>query len=272
MTTDAELVDQLDQVWRSIAELGDSLTEDEWKRATDVPGWSVQDNLTHIAGMEAGLLGREVEGHEVADDLPHVKNDVGRRNEEVVDARRHLAGAEALAEFREIAAERIGQLRAYGPDDFGAESWTPVGPGTVRDLLPFRVFDSWVHEQDMRRAVDRPGNLDTAAAAASLERIVAPMGYVVGKLAAAPEGATVVFAVDGPLARTFAIGVDGGRAKPLGDTPSDPTVRLSMDTETFVRLGCGRIEPDAAIADGAVRIGGDTALGRRVVESMNFLF
>ena len=54
--------------------------------------------------------------------------------------------------------------------------------------------------------------------------------------------------------------------------PDDPTVRISTDTQTFVRLGCGRIDPDAAVADGTVRIEGDDLLGGRVVESMNFLF
>lgn len=272
MTTDAELVDQLEQVWTSIAELGDSLDEEEWKRATDLPGWSVQDNLTHLTGMEVGLLGRDVDTREVPDDLPHVKNDPGRRHEEIVEARRDVSGADALAEFREVTTARIAQLRGYGPDEFGADSWTPVGPGTVRDLLPFRVFDSWVHEQDMRGAVDRPGGFDGAAAAAAFERIVAPMGYVVGKKAAAPEGASVVFAVDGPIARTFAIGVEGGRASPLPEIPNDPTVRLSMDTTAFVRLGCGRVEPARAIDGGEVLVEGDEDLGRRVVESMNFLF
>lgn len=272
MTTDSELVDQLDAVWTSMAELGDSLTEEEWKRATDVPGWTVQDNLVHISGMEIGLLGRELPEHEVPDDLPHVKNDMGRRNEEVVDSRRALSGAEALAEFREVTGERVEQLRGYGPDDFAAESWTPAGEGTVRDLLPFRIFDSWVHEQDMRRAVDRPGHFDSTAAVAAFERVVTPMGFVVGKKAGAPDGSTVVFDLVGPLGRTFAIGVDGKRANPLDDVPADPTVRISTDTQTFVRLGCGRIDPDAAVADGTVRIEGDDLLGGRVVESMNFLF
>jgi uncharacterized protein (TIGR03083 family) len=272
MTTDSELVDQLETVWTSMAALGDPLTEDEWKRETDVPGWSVQDNLVHISGMEIGLLGRELPEHTVPDDLPHVKNDVGRRNEEVVDSRRALSGAEALAEFREVTGARIEQLRGYGPDDFAAESWTPAGEGTVRDLLPFRIFDSWVHEQDMRRAVDRPGHFDSTAASAAFERIVTPMGFVVGKQAGAPDGSTVVFDLIGPLGRTFAIGVDGKRANPLDEVPADPTVRISTDTQTFVRLGCGRIDPDAAVADGTVRIEGDDLLGGRVVESMNFLF
>jgi uncharacterized protein (TIGR03083 family) len=272
MTTDGELVDQLEQVWTSIGELGDTLSEDEWKRATDVPGWSVQDNLAHITGLESDLLGREATRRELPDDLPHVKNEIGRSNEMAVEARRGLTGAEALAEFRDVTGERLAVLRGYEPDEFAAESWTPVGPGTVRDLLPFRVFDSWVHEQDMRRAVGRPGHFDTPAAAASFERIVAPMGYVVGKKAAAPDGATVVFDLGRPMERTLAIGVEGGRAKPIDPVPADPTVRLTMDAETFVRLGCGRIDPAAAVADGAVRIEGDDALGHRVVESMNFLF
>lgn len=272
MTTDRELVDQLEQVWMSMAGLGGSLTEAEWKRATDVPGWSVQDNLVHISGMEIGLLGRTLPEHSLPDDLPHVKNDMGRRNEEVVDSRRSLSGADALAEFREVTSARIEQLRGYGPDDFAAESWTPAGPGTVRDLLPFRVFDSWVHEQDMRRAVGRPGGFDSDAARAAFERCVTPMGFVVGKKAAAPDGTTVVFDLEGPLGRTFAVGVEGKRANPLADVPPRPDVRVATDTETFVRLGCGRIDPDAALTGDSVRVEGDEELGRRIVASMNFLF
>ncbi len=270
---DTQLVDQLEQVWGSMTELGAQLDEGEWKRATEVPGWSVQDNLTHISSIEARLLGRPEPDHELPDEIPHVKNDFGRSNELYVDSRRTLTGAEAFAEFRrDHRGAHHPAPRAYGADDFDAETWTPVGPGTVRDLLPFRVFDSWVHEQDMRRAVARPGDLDTPVAGVALERIVASMPFVVGKKAGAPEGSTVVFDLGAPLARTVAIGVEGGRAKLLDAAPARPTVTLSTDTETFARLACGRIDPTAALDAGAVRIEGDADLGRRVIESMNFLF
>jgi len=272
MASDAELVEHLEQVWSSMSSLGSELTEDEWKRPTEVPGWSVQDNLTHIVTLEASLMGRPAPEHELPEDLPHVKNDVGRRNEVLVASRRGLSGADALVEFREVTQERLEQLRGYDDAAFGAESWTPVGPGTVRDLLPFRVFDSWVHEQDMRRATGRPGDLDTPVAAEALDRIAASMPFVVGKKAAAPEGSTVVFELGGPLARRLAIGMDGGRAKPLGAVPAQPTVVVRTDTETFARLGCGRVDPSEQLAAGVVRIEGDEDLGRRVVESMNFLF
>ena len=272
MTADGELVEQLDQVWTSMSDLGGQLTEEEWKRATEVPGWSVQDNLVHIAAIEASLLGREAPDHEIPDDLAHVKNDMGRRNEVFVDSRRACSGADALAEFREVTRERLEQLRSCDEGAFSAESWTPVGPGTVRDLLPFRVFDSWVHEQDMRRAVGYPGDLDTPVAAVALERMVSSMPFVVGKKAAAPEGATVVFELFGPLARTVAISVKGGRARDLDPVPESATVRLVMDTETFGRLATGRVDPAAEVAGGRVRVEGDDELARRIVESMNFLF
>ncbi|HZP31116.1 MAG TPA: maleylpyruvate isomerase family mycothiol-dependent enzyme [Acidimicrobiia bacterium] len=272
MPSDSELIDLLDAVWSSLADLGSGLTEADWKTPTDVPGWSVQDNLAHITSMERRLLGLPEPDHELPADLPHVKNEIGRVNELFVDARRASPGADVLAEFREVTAARLEQLRGYGPDDFAAPSWTPVGQGTVRDLLPFRVFDSWIHEQDMRRAVARPGDVDTPVAANALERIVASMPFVVGKRVAPPDGTTVHFGIGGPLARTFTIAVDGGRARLVDELAAAPTATVATDSETFVRLTCGRAEPGAMLDSGAVHLGGDAALGRRVVEHLNFLF
>jgi uncharacterized protein (TIGR03083 family) len=272
MATDQELVDLLEQVWASMADLGAGLGEVEWKTPTEVPGWSVQDNLVHITGTECMILGRPAPEHELGADPPHVRNDIGRVNEIFVDSRRPFSGEQALAEFREVTAQRLAQLRGFGPDDFAADSWTPVGPGTVRDLLPFRVFDSWTHEQDMRRAVGRAGDLDTLVAENAMERIAGSMPYVVGKKTGAPDAATVVFVLDGPLATTFAVGVEGGRARRLDSPPDVPSARIQTDTETLARLACGRIDPAEALASGAVRVEGDEALGTSVVRELNFLF
>jgi uncharacterized protein (TIGR03083 family) len=272
VATDDEMVVMLGAVWASIGDLGAGLTEPEWKSPTEVPGWTVQDNLAHIAGIEASLLDRPPPAHSVPDDLPHVKNDFGALNEVFVDSRRSLTGADVLAEFREVTGERIAELRAAGPDDFAADTWTPVGPGAVRDLLPFRVFDSWVHEQDMRRAVQKPGHLDGPVAELAFERIISTVPFVVGKKAGAPERATIVFEFSGPMARTFAVAVEGGRARVADPAPPSPTTRIATDTETFARVATGRVAPGEALAAGRFTFEGDDALGRRVVEELNFLF
>jgi len=273
MTSDETLVAHLDHVWASIADVGRTLREPEWKTPTEVPGWTVQDNLVHITALEWRLLDRPDPAHTLPDDLDlaHVQNDFGRSNEVFVDSRRDRRGAEALAEFEEVTAARSAALHAASPDDFGAPSWTPMGDGTVRDLLPFRIFDAWVHEQDMRRAVTRPGDLDSAVARTAMDRIGATLPFVVGKKVAPPDGTTVVVELGEPLAGRHAVVVEG-RARLLSDAPADPTVRIRTDGETFARLACGRLDPLVVLAAGDVRFDGDAALGRRVVESLNFLF
>ena len=87
-----------------------------------------------------------------------------------------------------------------------------------------------------------------------------------------PDGTTVVFSRTAPLAGTTALAVAGGRARALDRAPADPTVQILLDGETFARLACGRLDPAATIASGAVHFHGDAQLGRRVVEEMNFLF
>jgi uncharacterized protein (TIGR03083 family) len=271
MTTDATLVDNLAHVWGSIATLGRGLNEDQWKTPTEVPGWSVQDNLVHVSALEWRLLGRPDPEHAIPDGIQHVRNDFGRTNEIFVDSRRGRPGADCLAEFEDVTRERLAQLRGFGPDDFGAESWTPVGSGTVRDLLPFRVFDAWVHEQDMRRAVAVPGDLEGPVADAAMTRIVGTMPFVVGKKVGPPDGTTVLFELGAPLAGRYAVGVEG-RARLLDEEPAVPTTRIITDGETFARVACGRVEPAAALGDGRVDVAGDDELGRRVVDSLNFLF
>jgi uncharacterized protein (TIGR03083 family) len=271
MPTDQELVDQLEAVWASIDELASGLSAAEWDAPTECPGWSVKDNVSHIIGIESMSMGRTAPERDIGDP-PHIKNDIGRANEMWVDDLRERSGPDVLEQFRAVTAARIAGLRALDEAGFSADSWTPAGPGTVRDLIPFRTFDSWVHEQDMRRAVNRPGDLDGPAARAAFERVAGRMGYVVGKKVQPPDGTVVVFDIGGPLGSQWAIAVEGGRARVLDAPPADATVRLAMSDETFSRLGCGRIDPTAAIGDGRVVVSGDGELGRRVTEAMNFLF
>jgi uncharacterized protein (TIGR03083 family) len=142
----------------------------------------------------------------------------------------------------------------------------------VRTLLPFRIFDSWVHEQDMRRAVGREGDVDSRAARFTLGQIADAMPFVVGKKVAPPDGSTVVFSVGGGVPLEIGIRVDGGRAARVDPVPADPTTHLSMSSVTFERLACGRAAADAAIRAGDVRFDGDLDLGRRVVAEMNYMF
>ena len=265
-----QIIDNLESVWRSVDGLCTTFAEREWKTPTDCPGWSVQDQVSHMIGIESQLLARPEPNH-TPRDLSHVRNEQGKRNEVAIDWRRNWAGARVLEEFRQVTGERLRVLRAMTAEDFSAECQTPIGPGTVRDLLGIRLFDCCVHEQDIRRAVGRPGHLEGPAAEDSIERVSNVMPYVIGRKVGAPDGTTVVFDVTGPTGRILSIGVEGGRARLTDAPPTSPDLRLTMDSETFACLGCGRWEPGGLIASGRVRFEGDRQLGEAIVAQMNFL-
>ncbi|MCH8282577.1 MAG: maleylpyruvate isomerase family mycothiol-dependent enzyme [Chloroflexi bacterium] len=268
--SDEEIVDKMEAVWRSIENLCSSLSDQDWATTTDCPGWSVQDQLSHLVGSETRLLGRPAPDH-TPKELSHTKNEAGARNEVLVDWRRSWPGPRVLEEFREVTGLRLEVLRAMGPGDFEAETQTPIGPGTVRDLLAIRIFDAWVHEQDMRRAVNRPGHLEGPVAEHAMGRMAMAMPYVIGRKVQPADGTEVVFDVTGAAGRVLAVAMEGTRAKYLESPPDSPAVRLGMDVETFACLTCGRWSPDEAMGSGKVAIDGDRALGERILGQMNIM-
>ncbi len=155
---------------------------------------------------------------------------------------------------------------------FDELTWGPVGEVSYREFLGSRVVDTWVHEQDVRRALGRPGGRDGAGESTVLDRCASTMAYVVGRRVAPPDGTTVLFSVVGVLGRQVPVTVSGGRASVVGPPgPEGPTTTLTFDQDTFWRLGFGRIDADRALAGGGVRVGGDVALGRRVLGAMAFM-
>ncbi len=268
--TNQQLVDMMEHVWTSISNLCDGLSEGEWKTLTDCPAWSVQDQVSHMSGSENGIMGNPDPDHTPAD-VSHTRSDQGRHNEMIVDYRRSWSGQQVLDEFRENTGQRLEYLRSRSDEDFAAEMQTPIGPAPMAEFISIRIMDAWVHEQDIRRALSRPGNYDSAAATHALNRIIRAMPFVAARRAQAPDGSNVVIDISGAAGRTAYISVDGGRGRELDQVPDSATVRITLDAETFNCLGCGRWEPDEVLRSGRISIEGDTALGESIVRQMNIM-
>lgn len=260
-------------VWDSIDALLDGLPENDWLAATALPGWDVKAVASHMIGTESFLAGVPAPqpDFDVAA-LDHVRNDVGAMNERWV---RHLAGqpgAAVLERFRSVTNDRRAALTGLSDGEWNAVTPTPVGPESYGRFMRVRVFDCWMHEQDIRAALARPSSddeLDGKAARLSLDEVAATMGYVVGKLAKAPDGSRVQFELTGPLARTIRVDVDG-RARLVEDfAGQEPTVTIRLDGLQFTRLSGGRPLCPARSQD--IELGGDGDVASRVVENLNFV-
>lgn len=253
--------------WAAIAEVGAGLTEAQWDTSTDLPGWTAKDCLSHMSGTELALLGEPAPQVSV-DHLDHVTSGFSAALEVWVEARRGVPATDVLTEFTDATRRRLEVLSGLSDDEWNRLGWSPVGEAPYRTFMHVRVFDCWMHEQDIRRAVGVPGGLDTDAAALSLDRMLATLGFVIGKRAGAPEGSTVTVTVTGPHPRTVSLNVTGGRAQVTDNVPVAPTVTITTDIETFCALGGGRWQGSDCVASGQVTLTGDTDLGRRIVESL----
>ncbi len=267
------MIDRLQDVWSDIAGLCADLTDAQWDAVTDCPGWTVRDNVAHMIGTERMLMGEQPSARPEDRDKPippYVRNDIGKANEQWIDSYRGWDGPKLLDEFRAVTGRRVDQLVALTDADWDREGFTPEGPGPYRQFMAIRVFDCWYHDQDIREAIDRPGFLKGAVADLSLERIIERgMPYVVGKKAAAPQGARVRLDVSEPRLIADVV-VDGRAAVARSHLHQTPTTWLEFDRRTFARLAGGRWSGDHARTHGTVRIEGDQDLGNRIVDNMAF--
>lgn len=262
----------LAETWESLADACRGLRPPQWEVPTECPGWTVKDQLSHLIGLERSLLGEAPPewGAPLGD---HVRNAFAEENEPWIAVRRSQPGPVVLTELIAVTERRLATLRRLTEDEWAHVGPTIVGEVAYADFMTTRIFDSWVHEQDVRLALGRPGGAGGLASAVGVGQVEAAMGFVVGKKAAAPEGAVVHFSVTGPAsdARQITLEVRGGRARP-GARGLVPTVTLALTSGDFVRLGCGRVSAGELEAAGGVVVAGDAALGKKILEAMNFMF
>jgi uncharacterized protein (TIGR03083 family) len=262
----SRVVELLAQEWAVINDLLAGLSDQDWSREA-LPGWDVHDVLAHIIGTERMLSGAEFPSAPVADLGTHVRNDIGKANEAWVLALRERSHADLLADFRSVTAKRLASLRAMSAEEFNAPSWTPAGQATYARFMSIRIFDCWMHEQDIRAAVGLPGNEDGPVAAEALAEVVLALGYIIGKKGCAPDGCSVLIRLTGPVERDLPVVVDG-RARVVPRIEGEPTASLMLPSSLFLRLAGGR--EDAGKALGRIRLGGDEALGRQLATNLAY--
>ncbi len=261
------IVTLLGSEWSALADLLGGLDADAWA-APALPGWDVHDVVAHMVGTESALDGAAFppvpDGTEFG---AHVRNDIGRANEAWIISLRGLSHADLLAEFLAITARRLAALTAMPAEEFFAPSWTPAGDATFGRWMEIRVFDCWMHEQDIRVATGLTGHENGPEAEQSLAEVIGALGYIIGKRGRAPDGSSVLISLTGPIERDLSV-VTAGRAKVVDALDGEPTATIALSSSLFLRLAGGREDPEAALD--RITLGGDVALARQLATNLAF--
>lgn len=261
---------QLVEVWQRAAQdtiaLLRSLDEPDWAVATDLPGWDVRAVAAHLAHLESELAGTPQQQVEVPP-APHVKGLLGEFTEAGVIARASWSTEEIIGELEGSVEMRYAELTADPPTDASAPGSGFAGliGWSWETLLTNRPLDLWMHEQDIRRALDRPGGLDSPGAVHTAGVYAKSLPFVLGKKVGAPPGTVAALEVTGPQPQLLVAGVgENGRGVQVDRLKAEPTCRLSMDFETWILLVGGRRGPD----DVQVEVTGDEKLARRLLDNL----
>jgi uncharacterized protein (TIGR03083 family) len=257
-------------VWRLVVAenvaLLRELDPDDWAQPTDLPGWNVRYIAAHLAHLESVLAGNPQPQIDVPD-APHIKNQMGVFTESGPLARADWTTDAIIDEIELSAAKRDDALSTMMPVDPTAlgDGFAAVVGWDWETLLSNRVLDVWMHQQDIRRAVDRPGGLTGPGGAHALTFFSRSIPYVVGKRVAPPTGTTVTLDITGEQVAALAVGVgEDGRASRLDAAPAQPTVHIGMSFETYIILCGGRRTSDQVTAT----VSGDSELGSAVLANL----
>ncbi|AKU18365.1 maleylpyruvate isomerase family mycothiol-dependent enzyme [Luteipulveratus mongoliensis] len=271
----SELVEAYAQTAQAVLDLAATCSEEDFAQPSSCPGWTVKDHVSHVSGLESALDGQVDPDVEVPD-YPWLRHDMGRHMEQAVEVRRLWSGEEVVAELKRVIPRRLEFLHSSGLS-LDSVIPGPFAPMPASVMLPIRIIDIWCHEQDLRQALDRPGNLDSPGAALFVTRVMAALPGRAVDEAGVPVGAAVILESTGPVTAREGIRVveneDGTpAAEPLfaggsGDGVShvgEQVTTIRMSTEALTRRGAGRIATD----DLHYTAEGDEQLAHRLLDAL----
>ena len=270
------VVDLFPQERQLLLDLFAELTEEDWQKPTVCPGWTVRDIGLHLLGDDIGYLSGERDHFSnpffASRDMQRWESlvqNINEANELWVRATQRISPP-MLCTLLELTGkqfyEYISSLDMMAMN--GEVSWAGPGAAPVWLDTAREYTERWLHQQQIRDAVNRPGMkerrffhpvLDTFMwALPHTYRDVAVTQTTVIKLVITGEAGDAWYIVGETHGWTLYKAVD-----------LQPTSTVTMDQETCWRLFTKGIDKEQARAN--VRIEGDEALGEKVLETVSII-
>ncbi|MFC4011259.1 maleylpyruvate isomerase family mycothiol-dependent enzyme [Nonomuraea purpurea] len=207
-----------------------SLDAGAWSKATVCPGWDVHDVVGHVLNDYMRRLsgGRDgFAGARFADDetLPGY---LARTNDEFVRATRQCSPQLMIELLAHLGPELD---RLWAAFDLTAPahlevSWAGPGPSPAWLDIARDYTEFWVHQQQIRDAVGRPGADRPELMRPVLDTFLRALPHTLRELSR-PDGAIVRVVVPGPCGGTWQARTDGGwRMTDDANSPAAATITM----------------------------------------------
>jgi uncharacterized protein (TIGR03083 family) len=252
------------------------LSDEEWTRPTVCPGWSVKDVALHVLGVDLGNLSVQRDSFIDSstagppdEEWASVVAFVADLNQSWVMAARRLSPrvlCALLAVTGEAIAAYFGSLDVLALG--GPVEWAGPDPAPVWLHVAREYTERWVHQQQIRDALARPGLMEVEHLAPVLAAFVHALPHTLRQVSA-PEHTCVRLIISGPAGGSWLARHTASAWELAPDEGNASAATVTMEQNLAWRLFTKGITPPAALP--CVRLEGDHALGRVVLETVSII-
>lgn len=249
-----------------------SLSEAEWDLPTVCAGWSVKDIALHLLGDDIGVLSGRRDGFRLnaaINGWDELVAFINNHNDLWVRAARRMS-PRVLCDLLAVAGDMLyryfASLDPYAPG--GVVSWAGPEPAPVWFEIAREYTEHWMHQQQIRDAVGRPGLKTRRFFAPLLDTFVRALPHTF-RAVEAPAGTLVKLMIPGEAGGAWHLVREDERWKLYRDTDLRPACTVTVDAETAWRLFTKGIDKESARA--RAHIEGDEALGIKALDTVSII-
>ena len=270
------VIELFPQERKQLLDLFSTLKAEEWEKPTICPGWTVKDIGLHLLGDDTGYLSGArdhfsnpfFQNRNLHEWKSLVKN-INEANELWVGATARIS-PKLLIALLELTGKQFYEyvqsldLTAIN----GVVSWAGPEPAPVWLDIAREYTERWVHQQQIRDAVNKPGLKEKRFFHPVLDTFVRALPHTYKDV---PVTDTIVikFVVTGESGDRWHLVGEANIWSLSQEVKLQPVAVVTMDQETCWRLFTKGMNKDQARAKTAIE--GDQKLGERLLEAVSVI-
>ena len=261
---------------KQLLELFSEFEAEDWEKLTICPGWTVKDIALHLLGDDIGYLSRArdyfsnpfFQNKDLHEWKSLVKN-INEANELWVKATARIS-PKLLTDLLELTGKQfydyvrtLDQMAMGGVVSWAGPDPAPVWLDTAREYT-----ERWVHQQQIRDAVNKPGLKEKRFFHPILDTCVRALPHTYKDVSVA-EAIVLKFVVIGEAGDIWYLVGEANKWSLFKDVVPQPAAMVTMDQETCWRLFTKGMSKNQARERTAIE--GDQKLAEKLLETVSII-
>jgi uncharacterized protein (TIGR03083 family) len=256
------VADRFPALRQELLRLLEDLSDDDWRRPTAAPLWSVKDIAAHLLGGDVWILASKRDGFHPPDaemqEYAQLTKLVNRLNAEWVLAARRMS-PRLLREFLAFTAPEVEACFAsLDPMTIGGPvSWAGPEPAPQWFDIAREFTERWHHQQQIRDATGRPPLYDPYFLSPVLDTFVRalPLSF---RHTMAPAGTVVRFEISGDAGGVWFLHREEHLWTLVLGSSNKPAAEVVLPQDTAWRVFTKGLDRERALGQAVIR--GDARL------------